>query len=199
MSPSTKAAAVLMVLITTAAGGYLTYSRLAPEPPRPLQPAAVDQLPDFTLADLEGEPRSIRSWADNRGLVINFWATWCAPCLREIPLLIALQADDADPAVQVIGIAVDRLDDVTAFAPEMNFNYPILIGQSDAMEAAQTFGIEFLALPFTVFAAPFGQILAVHTGEITRGDLDNYTAVLADLSGGTISLPAARQRMAGRF
>ncbi len=177
-------------------GGYLTYRLLAPPPPR-LQPAAVQELPDFTLPDLEGTPRSMGSWAGERGVLINFWATWCAPCLREIPLLTAFQTDRT-ALVQVVGIAVDRLEDVAAFAPQMSFNYPILVGQADAMEAAQAFGVEFLALPFTVFAAPRGQILAVHTGEITAGDLDNYAATLSDLAAGAVSLAEARQRMAGR-
>ena len=88
---------------------------------------------------------------------------------------------------------------VTAFAPDMDFNYPILVGEAEAMEAAQAFGVDFLALPFTVFTAPQGQILAVHTGEITAGDLDNYAAVLADIATGRVNLGQARERMAGRL
>ena len=188
------------MLAACAAGGYFTYTRLAEngEPPRVLQATTVFELPDFTLPDLDGTPRSIRSWAGTQqGLLINFWATWCAPCLREIPLLTQFQADQGANA-QVIGIAVDRLDDVVEFAPGMNFNYPILVGQSEAMEAAQGFGVEFLALPFTVFTAPGGEVLAVHTGEVTAGDLDNYTAVLGEIASGTLSTAAARQRLAGR-
>ena len=198
MSPAPKFLLIASAMAACAAGGYLTWSALTPKAPRLLQHAGVAQLPDFSLPDLDGTPRSIRSWAGERGLIINFWATWCAPCLREIPLLTAFQAQQGATA-QVIGIAVDRLDDVVAFAPEMNFNYPILVGQSEAMEAAQAFGVEFLALPFTVFTAAGGQILAVHTGEVTAGDLDNYASVLADVAAGAVDLDQARARMAGRL
>jgi thiol-disulfide isomerase/thioredoxin len=200
VSYATKNILGMILLAACAAGGYFSYSRIADrtEPPRALQATAVFELPDFTLPDLEGTPRAIRSWADSgQGLLINFWATWCAPCLREIPLLTGFQTDQAGRA-RVIGIAVDRLDDVVKFAPAMNFNYPILVGEGDAMEAAAAFGVDFLALPFTVFTAPDGEVLAVHTGEIKAGDLDNYSAVLTDMAAGTLTAAAARQRLAGR-
>ena len=200
MSPAVRTVIIVLVLALSAAGGYFAYQSLTPSEgqARPLQAATVFDLPDFSLPDLAGTPRSIRGFADDRGLIVNFWATWCAPCLREIPLLTEFHALKADSA-QVVGIAVDRLDDVTAFAPQLNINYPILVGEADAMEAAQGFGVEFLTLPFTVFAAPRGQILAVHTGEVTAGDLDNYAAVLTEIAAGTLSLEGARQRMSGRL
>ena len=198
MSPGTKIAVIVTVLATCSAAGYVTYTALLPEAPRALEPASVHDLPDFALPDLNGTPRPIRDWANERGLIVNFWATWCAPCLREIPLLTDFQATNSSLA-QVVGIAVDRLADVTAFAPDMDFNYPILVGEAEAMEAAQAFGVDFLALPFTVFTAPQGQVLAVHTGEITAGDLDNYAAVLADIATGRVNLGQARERMAGRL
>ena len=200
MSPRTPSIIAVAVLAATAMVGYLVYPRPVPESPSPLEAAPVVTLPDFTLVDLEGEAQPILGFADDgRALLINFWATWCAPCRREIPLLVDFQAQSNPTGVQVVGIAVDRFDDVAAFAPTMNFNYPILIGQSDAMEAASAFGIEFLALPFTVFGGPQGQVLAVHTGEVTVGDLDNYAAVLAQLATGAITPVEARQRMAGRL
>jgi hypothetical protein len=101
--------------------------------------------------------------------------------------------------VQVVGIAVDRLDPVLSFAADMEFNYPILVGQSDAMDAAASFGVDFFALPFTVFAAADGRLLGVHTGEVHQEHLDNLLAVLDDLDGARIDMPAARARIAGRM
>jgi len=82
----------------------------------------------FTLPDLDGRQRDFSEWqGSNR--VLNFWATWCAPCRKEIPLLKAFQDEHADAGVQVIGIAVDDLEPTLAFAEAAEFNYPALIGQ----------------------------------------------------------------------
>jgi thiol-disulfide isomerase/thioredoxin len=173
----------------------------APEQPTvpETDPASLsDQLPDFTLAQLGGAEANLHSWL-GRPLVINFWATWCAPCLREIPLLVAFQSQQQPDGIQIIGVAVDRTDAVEKFATSMDFNYPNLMGESDAMEAAATFGAEFFALPFTVFADASGRILAVNTGEIHQGDLDNFAAVIADLNLEQTSVSQARARLAGNL
>ena len=159
-------------------------------------PAMVETLPDFTLDSLPGGPQSIKSWP-GKPLLINFWATWCGPCLREIPMLKELQAGNAD--LQIVGIAIDKRDDVVAFADKMQFNYPILIGESAGWDAAASFGVDFYALPFTVFTAGDGSMLGAHVGELHAEHLENLTAVLADLRAGQIALPEARARLAGKM
>ena len=197
-----RTALLTLVLSSIAIVAYLGYRALPRQPAAPVAsdtavPAGpVESLPDFSLADLNGGMRSIRSWPDD-ALVINFWATWCAPCLREIPLLKEFQENHADRPVQVIGIAVDRLEPVQEFAREMEFNYPIMVGESDGINAAAAFGVDFFALPFTVFTDTEGSILGVHTGEIHTEDLENLSATLADLRTGAIDLAAARARLAG--
>lgn len=158
------------------------------------QPA--ETLPEFSLGNLAGEPQSIRSWPD-KPLLINFWATWCAPCLREIPMLKELQSSRAD--LQVVGIAIDRRDPVVAFAADMQFNYPILIGQSEAWQAAAALGVEIYALPFTVFAAGDGTILGVHTGELHAEHLETFSSVIDELQAQRIGVAEARSRIAGRM
>lgn len=192
-----------LVLSAAAILGYLTY-RLTLAPPVPEPPTAEsreqgagglpDSLPDFSLADLEGTQQPLSSYAGDP-LIINFWATWCAPCLREIPRLKEYQ--NAHEDVTVIGIAVDYVDAVVEFSADMEFNYPVLIGQSDAMNAAAAFGVDVLALPFTVFTSADGTVIGVHTGEVHPEHLDNFTAVRSDLAGGEIDLETARMRMAG--
>lgn len=197
------------VLSAAAVAGFLAYRLLAPlvatESPQPVPveqtpstetTALPEQLPTIELDQLGAERASLLNWL-GRPLVINFWATWCAPCLREIPLLIEFQAAQSSDGAQIIGVAVDRAEAVAEFAASQAFNYPVLVGQSDAMELAGGFGTDFFALPFTVFADPAGRILAVHTGEIHQGDLDNFQAVMTDLSSGTVSLTQARARLAG--
>ncbi len=94
--------------------------------------------------------------------------------------------------VQVVGIAVDKRDAVVGFAANMQFNYPILIGESGGWDAAAAFGVNVYALPFTVFTAPNGAVLGVHTGELHPEHLDNFTAVLDDLRAGKIDVATAR-------
>jgi thiol-disulfide isomerase/thioredoxin len=203
-----KSSALIAVVLSGAAiVGYVSYRAWWPAPqdapiadtgagpPPGAAPAAT--LPEFSLMTLEGEQRSIHSWPD-RALVINFWATWCAPCLREIPLLKSFQSAHEQDGVQVIGIAVDRVEPVRSFAADLEFNYPTLIGEADAIEAAASFGIDFFALPFTVFTDAEGNVLGVHTGELEAADLDELARILAGLDDGGIDLPTARDRLAGR-
>lgn len=155
---------------------------------------AVATLPEFSLANLAGEQQSIRSWPD-KPLLINFWATWCAPCLREIPMLKELQAERPD--LQIVGIAIDKPDLVAKFADDIEFNYPVLIGENEAWAAAAALGVNIYALPFTVFTGGDGSILGVHTGELHAEHLENFRTVAADLGAGRISVEEARGRIAG--
>ena len=157
-------------------------------------PVMVETLPEFALEDLAGEMRSIHGW-EGDALVINFWATWCAPCLREIPLLKEFQAANGPSGLQVVGIAVDHLEAVRAFAEEMGFNYPVLVGQLAAMEAAAEFGLDFFVLPFTVFSDPHKRILGVHSGELHAEHLDELLLVLNALETGSMDIDAARARL----
>ena len=201
MSRALRPTVLTGLLSAAAVLGYVSY-RLATQGPAPeAEPAAstqpsqqlADRLPDFSLDNLDGVPTPIASWPD-KPMLINFWATWCAPCLREIPLLKDFQG--ANDAVQVVGIAVDRRDPVLSFAEEMDFNYPVLVGQSEAMDAAAAFGVSVFALPFTVFTDPSGAILGVHTGEIHSEHLDELLAILKDLDAGRIDRDLARTRIA---
>lgn len=149
--------------------------------------------PEFSLADLDGNTREMSEWAGKHRL-LNFWATWCAPCRREIPLLKAFQ-EAHDDKYQVIGIAVDFLEPVQAYAEETDFNYPILIGQEDAMAVAETSGIEFIGMPFTMVVAADGELLNAHFGEILESDLEHMVEVIDRLDNGEIDRNAARDAL----
>jgi thiol-disulfide isomerase/thioredoxin len=154
-------------------------------------PAPVMQLPEFVLDDLNGTPTPISSWP-GKPLIVNFWATWCAPCLREIPMLKAFQDDN--PGIQVVGIAIDSVEPVKAFAADIEFNYPVLVGPA-AMDAAIAFGIEYLALPLTVFVGADQAVLSAHMGELHPEHLANAEAVFADLAAGRSDHTGARARL----
>ena len=151
-----------------------------------------ERVPDFSLADRSGKLTSIKSW-DGKSLIINFWATWCQPCRREIPLLEALNSRWADRGVAVIGIAVDQRDRVAAYADELKIAYPLLIGDEDALEAAAAFGVESPAFPFTVFTDRRGEVVALYVGELHQAQADLILSQVQDLDRDRIALPQARR------
>jgi len=95
----------------------------------------------------------------------------------------------------VIGIAVDFADAVTDYAKAAEFNYPILIGQEDAMAVAETSGVEFIGMPFTMIVAADGELLNAHIGEIVDGDLEHIVRVLNLLDSGEIDRASARKAL----
>ena len=158
-------------------------------------PAAVkipEYLPKFSLQGLDGKLTSIAGWA-GRSLVINFWATWCAPCRREIPLLEALSDEWAERDVTVVGIAVDHREQVSAFAKELKIGYPVLIGEQDALDVASSLGVESPLFPFTVFTDRRGEVVALYIGELHKPQANLILSVVQNLNRDRVALPEARR------
>lgn len=195
-----KNIAIAFVLVGLLISGIATYrlqsqsqqENLLPEPvAESTAVTPVDSKIDFALPDLDGNMRQLSEW-NGKGRLVNFWATWCAPCRREIPLLKKTQEAHGADGIQVIGIAVDFPDQVIAYAEEAQFNYPILVGQEDAMAAAEASGIDFIGMPFTMVLAPDGELLTTHTGEIVEAHIESILAVFQDLKSGEIDIEGAR-------
>jgi len=157
--------------------------------PAPVIPAS---LPQFSLKDLAGKLTPVSSWR-GKSLVINFWATWCAPCRREIPLLKTLAADWAGRELEVIGIAVDYPDKVRQFAAQFKIDYPVLVGEQDAMDVAAGFGMSSPGFPFTVFTDRRGEVVALFLGELHRPQVDLILAEVQNLNEDRVQLPQARR------
>jgi thiol-disulfide isomerase/thioredoxin len=160
--------------------------------PHPVIPA---RLPAFSLSDLTGQPTPIMRWS-GKSLVINFWATWCAPCRREIPLLQTLASEWAGRDVTVVGIAVDYRDKVQDFAREFRIDYPLLIGEQDALDVAAKFGMDSPAFPFTVFTDRRGEVVTLFVGELHRPQADLILSVVQTLNQDLVQLPEAKRRIA---
>ena len=189
----------LIAVAGLAAGlGYQFYQQRSPqtEAPAPVDgttaaPTLVDTLPVVTLADRDGELRSLSDWPD-RALIINFWATWCAPCRREIPLLQQIQRERGEDGFQVIGIAVDFRDKVLAYAEEMSIEYPLLIGEQDALDAAAAFGLDAIGFPFTVFTDRSHRVVAAHLGELEPAEAEVILAAVEGVDAGRLTPQQAR-------
>jgi thiol-disulfide isomerase/thioredoxin len=159
-------------------------------------PARIpDTLPAFSLNDLQGRATPIANWA-GKSLVINFWATWCAPCRREIPLLNTLAGEWASHDVTVVGIAVDYREKVLQFRDKFKIGYPLLIGEQDALDAAAKFGVASPAFPFTVFTDRRGEVVALFVGELHRPQANLIMSAVQSLDTGAVRLTQARQRIA---
>jgi thiol-disulfide isomerase/thioredoxin len=154
-------------------------------------PKIPDRLPQFSLADPAGKPTPIASFA-GKSLIINFWATWCAPCRNEIPLLESLHAEWAARGVSVVGVAVDFPDKVRDFAGRFKIPYPLLVGEQDALDAAAALGFASPVFPFTVFTDHRGEVVALFVGELHRPQAELILAQVQNLDRGRLALPAAR-------
>ncbi len=132
---------------------------------------ADDILPVFNFPDTDEKMHSISEW-QGKTLVINFWATWCQPCLKEIPEFMQLQMQFGKQNVQFIGIAIDELLAVTRYKNTVSINYPVLISSEwDGFNLAQQLGNSANTVPYTVVANSAGQIIYRHAGTVKKEDL----------------------------
>lgn len=147
-----------------------------PAPPSPgVEGAAVgDQRPDFRHGNLQGEWVSASDF-DGQLLLVNFWATWCPPCVREMPILQAASEAHAGQ-LAVVGIAIDEPGPVREFVEDLGITYPILIGATDVIATQRAWGNRSGALPYTVLVDAEGIIRWQHLGEVTADELDDILA-----------------------
>lgn len=153
-----------------------------------------ERLPQFTLTGLDGKPASLAPLR-GRSLIINFWATWCAPCREEIPLLQSVNAAWRPRNFVVVGVAVDHRADVARFAARLKIAYPLMSGEQDALDVASAFGVVNPAFPFTVFSDDRGRIVALYLGELHEPQIRLILTVVQDLNADRIALPAARREI----
>jgi thiol-disulfide isomerase/thioredoxin len=164
-------------------------------PGGPAAPKIPELLPEFSLGGRTGQPTSIATWR-GKSLIINFWATWCAPCRHEIPLLQSIRREWRDRNLEVVGIAVDYRNQVLAYADEFKIAYPLLIGEDDALDVARAFGVDSPAFPFTVFTDQRGEVVALYVGELHAPQADLILSVVESLNQNRVHLPEARHTIA---
>ena len=124
-----------------------------------------------SLPDAAGAAQPLSQWR-GKLLVVNFWATWCAPCREEMPMFVKAQDEHGARGLQFVGIAVDDAAKVAQFAKEIGVNYPTLIGGYGAMELSKSLGNSLMALPFTVVLDQGGKVVLRQLGPVKPAQLE---------------------------
>jgi len=212
--------AAVLVLLASAVVGFVSYRFLVPPaalavrqaapragtlpsgeapderpsaPPVTPAPKVPERVPQLELPATDGRIHRLTDW-EGRPLVVNFWATWCEPCRREIPLLQALRREQSANGLEIVGIAVDSRESVQKYATEHQIGYPLLVGEREGLQAAAAFGMETV-LPFSVFADREGRVVTLKVGELHRDEAELILARIQDLQAGKLSLAAAQAQI----
>lgn len=134
-------------------------------------------LPAFAFPDINGASQNVTQW-QGKIIVVNFWATWCPSCLKEIPEFMNLQTKYGEK-VQFLGIALDDVEAVKTFQQKTAVNYPLLIsGDFAGFQLAKALGNFISAIPYTVVTNYDGIVIYRHSGELSATELE---AVLTPL------------------
>ncbi len=153
---------IIIAALLALGGGIMVRGFLSPT-----EQTNPSPLPEFNLPDVKGNQHNISEW-QGKIRIINFWATWCPPCIKEIPEFIALQEQYATKGVQFIGIAIDDQESVEKYLASTKINYPILIGEVNGIALAHQLGNVVDAVPFTLIVNQQGQIIHRQPGEFSR-------------------------------
>ncbi len=160
-----------LAVVVAAAGGYVEHRS---QPPAPMDSALIGQpLPALTLPDLDGKLHPLSDYRGQR-VLLNFWASWCGPCLEEMPTLNRAQEKFGEHAAIVIGIAMDEPARTRAFLAAHPVNYPILLGQLTPPSTSLQLGNSREMLPYSVLIDADGSILTTHVGALSALQLEQW-------------------------
>ena len=158
------------IMITVAAFFALAAGVLAQRYADPVSQVETTTAAEFNFPDLKGNKHKLSDWK-NKVIILNYWATWCPPCRKEIPEFVTLQKEYGNKGLQFVGIAIEEKEPVEEFIDFIEINYPILIGGDPAIELAQQMGNGFGAVPFSVVINRQGQIVHRQPGEFSRDEI----------------------------
>lgn len=165
-----KRALVVFAVATLALGAGI-FSGWQTRTPELADPGAGQALLSAKIPDLKGQNQDLAQWR-GKVMVVNFWATWCAPCREEIPQFVKVQDKYRDRGLIFIGVALDKKDAVEAYIKEVGINYPVLLGDFDLIELSRKAGNRSGALPFTAVLDRNGKVVSTQLGGLTQTKLD---------------------------
>jgi thiol-disulfide isomerase/thioredoxin len=152
-----------LALLAAIGGGLLQrQTRVTSNQPRSL---IGQTLPNLALSDLQGKARRLSEW-QGHPLLLNFWASWCGPCLDEMPALDRLSRNSGENATIVIGIAMDEPARVRAYLSAHPVDYPVLLGTMASPDTSLQAGDSQGVLPYSALIGADGRVLATHVGAL---------------------------------
>jgi thiol-disulfide isomerase/thioredoxin len=157
-------------VLAAAVGVFVGMERIKPQTP---EAQALAGLLAQTLPDQTGQPQALSKWR-GKPLLVNFWATWCAPCVKEMPELVALQKQTPD--VQIIGIGIDNAEKIAEFAVKLHIDYPLYVAGNGAISQLRALGNQVGGLPFTLLVSADGSIKKTYIGAL---DFDKLRSDIA--------------------
>ncbi|MBD3609128.1 MAG: TlpA family protein disulfide reductase [Gammaproteobacteria bacterium] len=155
-----------IIALLAVSTGFFSQQYLASE-----TSAASNYRPDFSLPDIDGKMRHINEW-DGQVILLNFWASWCPPCRKELPDFVRLYEDYQDQGFVVVGVAIDNKQDIIDFIDPIGVEYPVLISELDGIKIAQLYGNRLSALPYTVIIDRKGNIVSSHIQLLNYNDVE---------------------------
>ena len=168
-------AALLIGILCVTIGIYIGNKQTKPVPAKN---AAVQQLTSLSLTDAQGKLQRLSQWR-GKFLLVNFWATWCAPCVQEMPELSELQKNLSQSNIQLIGLGIDSPSNIVEFAQKYQISYPLFAAGMEVTELSRQLGNQAGGLPFTVLISPDGILLKSYLGRLNivqlRSDIIKLT------------------------
>jgi len=155
------------------AGAGLAWWRFAPAP---VTPDATQEVWGLEFSAPDGGRFSMQGLR-GRPLLLNFWATWCPPCVEEMPLLDAFYEENSPNGWQVLGLAVDQIDPVRSFLSRQPMSFPIALAGMEGLGLSKTLGNRAGGLPFSVLFGADGSILARKIGKLSSQDLTSWRSL----------------------
>lgn len=153
-----------------ATGAGLAWWRLRPQP---LEAGALERLWGLKLPQPDGGTLALAALR-GRPLLVNFWATWCPPCVEEMPLLDGFFRQQSANGWQVVGLAVDQIAPVRKFLDRMPVSFPIALAGLEGTELARALGNEVGGLPYTVVLGADGRLRQRRMGKVSAADLQAW-------------------------
>jgi thiol-disulfide isomerase/thioredoxin len=172
MTPGRREALILGAIGAAAAGAGLLAGALALQ-----SRSGAAALLSAAFTDLDGRSRRLVEW-QGRVLVCNFWATWCAPCLEEMPMLAQIREIHAPKGVEIVGIGVDSAAKISEFIKRSPVGYPLLVAGTGAIDLMRSLGNSAGGLPFTVVLDRPGNVGYRRLGILSRRELEGILAGL---------------------